>query len=71
MLTEFEKEAGARGCTLIYLDTFTFQAPGFYEKLGYSVALVTRGFAEDIQKFTLHKSLPHPPRTSRETSVIG
>ncbi|WP_225087074.1 GNAT family N-acetyltransferase [Pectobacterium colocasium] len=30
-----EKEALKRGCHLAYVDTFEFQAKGFYEKLGY------------------------------------
>ncbi len=30
-----EEEAIKRGCTIAYTDTFTWQAPGFYEKLGY------------------------------------
>ncbi|MBA5235714.1 MULTISPECIES: GNAT family N-acetyltransferase [Pectobacterium] len=30
-----EKEALNRGCHLAYVDTFEFQAKGFYEKLGY------------------------------------
>jgi GNAT superfamily N-acetyltransferase len=32
-----EAEALRRGCTAVWLDTFSFQARGFYEKLGYSV----------------------------------
>jgi len=30
-----EHEGKIRGCTIAYTNTFTWQAPGFYEKLGY------------------------------------
>ncbi len=35
LLTEFESEASARGCTHVFVTSFTFQAPGFYERHGY------------------------------------
>ncbi|MEW5713612.1 GNAT family N-acetyltransferase [Pseudomonas sp. SB113] len=31
-----EEAALRKGCTGIWLDTFSFQAPGFYRKLGFS-----------------------------------
>jgi len=31
-----EREAARRGCRGVWLDTATFQAPGFYRKLGYT-----------------------------------
>jgi len=31
-----EEEAIQRHCTVSFTDTFTWQAPGFYEKLGYT-----------------------------------
>ncbi len=36
MLAAAEDEGRRRGCKLVYLDTFSFQAPGFYEKQGYA-----------------------------------
>ena len=35
LMRKAEEIAAKRGCVGIKLDTFTFQAPGFYEKLGY------------------------------------
>jgi GNAT superfamily N-acetyltransferase len=37
ILLAAEEEALQRGATDAYLDTFSFQAPGFYEKQGYRV----------------------------------
>lgn len=37
LIAEAEAQARARGCVGAWLDTFSFQARGFYEKLGYSV----------------------------------
>jgi GNAT superfamily N-acetyltransferase len=53
-----EAEACTRGCSLMYLDTFTFQAPAFYLKLGYEVACELKGFPNDVSKFVMQKSLP-------------
>jgi len=35
LLKEGEHQARRRGSLLIHLNTYSFQAPGFYEKLGY------------------------------------
>ena len=35
LLDEFEAEARARGCAHVFVTSFTFQAPGFYERRGY------------------------------------
>ena len=37
LMAQAEDEAVRRGAKHAYLDTFDFQAPGFYEKLGYAV----------------------------------
>ncbi|MFC5179574.1 GNAT family N-acetyltransferase [Nocardioides taihuensis] len=35
LLARFEGEARERGCTHVFVTSFTFQAPGFYERHGY------------------------------------
>ncbi|MEM7424288.1 MAG: GNAT family N-acetyltransferase [Pseudomonadota bacterium] len=35
LVREVEAEAMRRGCTAAALDTYSWQAPGFYRKLGY------------------------------------
>jgi GNAT superfamily N-acetyltransferase len=57
LLARFEHEAMQRGCTLIYLETFSFQAPQFYAVRGYTVALQTHGFTQGVVKTTLHKRI--------------
>ena len=37
LLAEIEKTAKDKGCYLIHLDTFDFQAKVFYEKQGYEI----------------------------------
>lgn len=46
LLAEIEKTAKTKGCYLIHLDTFDFQAKEFYEKQGYEVF----GVLEDCPK---------------------
>lgn len=36
LLERAERVAGEEGLSLVYLSTFTFQAPGFYARCGYS-----------------------------------
>lgn len=35
LLAAFEDEAAARGCTHVFVTSFTFQAPDFYRRHGY------------------------------------
>ncbi len=57
LLRHFESEARRRACALIYLDTWSFQAPRFYEKLGYRGVLEVTGFGAGLVKYTMHKRL--------------
>jgi GNAT superfamily N-acetyltransferase len=71
LMREAERIAASRGCIGVHLDTCSFQAPGFYEKLGYTrfgtVPDHPRGFARHLYARRLDGGplLPHnapPPR---------
>jgi GNAT superfamily N-acetyltransferase len=46
-----EQEAIARGCRQVYLNTFDFEAPEFYKKLGYEVIGILEGHKEKRYHF--------------------
>ena len=57
LLSLAEEEARKRGARNSYLDTFSFQAPGFYEKLGYKVYGELRDFPPGHTRYFLTKQL--------------
>ena len=59
-MEQAEREAIRRGCRTIWLDTFTFQARGFYERLGYSVFGTLEDYPPGHSRFFLKKSLTQP-----------
>lgn len=52
-----ESEAVARGCHSAWLDTFEFQARGFYERLGYECFGELQRYPVGSARFFLKKSL--------------
>ena len=46
-----------RGCTIIYLETFSFQAPSLYRSLGYEPVCQFEGFDQEIIKYIMSKTL--------------
>jgi GNAT superfamily N-acetyltransferase len=52
-----EAEARARGCRRVWLDSYTFQAPGFYQRLGYQVFGVLHDYPAPHGRVFLTKTL--------------
>lgn len=57
LMRAFEDEAANRACDLLYLESFSFQAPGFYHRLGYADVLRIAGFPDGVVKHYLQKRL--------------
>ena len=57
LLALAEEEARRRGAKKVHLDTFSFQAPGFYERYGYQVFGQLDDFPEGHQRYYLTKQL--------------
>ncbi|KPF70615.1 hypothetical protein IP84_01530 [beta proteobacterium AAP99] len=58
LMKAFEDAARARGCTLVYLETFSFQARPFYERHGYTVADTMDLLPHGILRWRMVKPLP-------------
>jgi GNAT superfamily N-acetyltransferase len=57
LITAIEDAARARGCTHAHLDTFSYQARPFYERLGYEVFGALEDYPPGHQRFFLRKQL--------------
>ncbi len=57
LLESAEKGAMARGCTVILIASYSFQAPEFYRKCGYELAWQLRNFPPGHQDWFLVKRL--------------
>jgi GNAT superfamily N-acetyltransferase len=59
LMVRAEARAGDRGCHSARVDTFSFQAPGFYQKLGYE-EFGRLDYPPDHQRHFLRKRLIPP-----------
>jgi ribosomal protein S18 acetylase RimI-like enzyme len=57
LVNAMEAEAIRRGCHGAYLDTFSYQARPFYEKLGYEVFGTLENYPPGHQRFYMRKRL--------------
>ncbi len=58
IMSKVEEIASARSCNGIHLDTFSFQAKEFYQKLGYDVFGNIENHPMQYEKYFLRKYLP-------------
>jgi GNAT superfamily N-acetyltransferase len=61
LLEMAERRAAERGCRHVFIDTFSFQAPGFYEKRGYVIYGQADDWPVGHTHYFLRKDLPGAP----------
>lgn len=57
LLIQGEKIAKERGCKYVFLDTFSFQAPGFYRKHGYKEIFALEDYPITGKRYYFIKNL--------------
>ena len=57
LLAAAEQEAVRRGCRLIALDSHSFQAPEFYQRLGYELWAALDGYPSPHRQCYLRKTM--------------
>lgn len=58
LMAAAEEEALRRRCTFAHLDTYSYQARGFYERLGYEVFGTLVGYRNGLERYFMRKWLP-------------
>jgi GNAT superfamily N-acetyltransferase len=58
LIDKAERTAIERGCVGVWLDSFSFQAPKFYEKLGYVPFGTIPNYPKGSERIFFQKSLP-------------
>lgn len=66
LMEEAEHRARQQGCEHAWVDTFTFQAPGFYQRLGYEVFAELPDYPAGQTRLFLRKRLT-PFATKQKT----
>lgn len=57
LLQKAESLAKKRGCKYVHLDTFTFQAPEFYKKLGFKRFGLLKPFPRGASRYYFYKKI--------------
>lgn len=57
LVNEAEKFGKQQGCTFSTVNTMEWEAPEFYQKLGYEVEFMREGYSDHHKMFFLRKSL--------------
>jgi GNAT superfamily N-acetyltransferase len=57
LVRAFEARAAQHGCSTVYLETFSFQAPRLYAALGYETRHTIEGFGHGIAKHLMVHAL--------------
>ena len=57
LMSMAEAEALSRGCSGSWLDTFEFQAKGFYERIGYECFAELPSYPKGFSRFFMKKTL--------------
>ncbi|MDP2401029.1 MAG: GNAT family N-acetyltransferase [Actinomycetota bacterium] len=57
LVRAFEEGAASRGCEMVYLFTYSFQAPELYRSLGYVVEHTIGGYPSGIERYTMTRRL--------------
>ncbi|MEO8030358.1 MAG: GNAT family N-acetyltransferase [Gemmatimonadota bacterium] len=71
LMAEAEAEMRRRGCRQIVLTSHSFQAPGFYQKLGFEIVAEISDYPLGHSDFLLRKPLDAGPARSSRRDGMG